>query len=193
MNSPSPKSFSVIVMGVSGCGKSTVGALLADSLGAQFIEGDQFHPAENVSKMAAGQPLTDEDRYGWLHVLSNQLKLAHNSQRSVVMSCSALKESYRDILRMGAPNVWLVYLHASFDVLNERVTARSHQYMPASLLQSQLATLEPPTKGPRVLSYEVTTPAADIVVAVKTVLLGQSTPQSAHEVHPDNAVTQATQ
>ena len=171
LNSPSPEPFAVIVMGVSGCGKSTVGALLAKRMGIEFIEGDQYHPPENVAKMAAGQPLTDEDRMGWLRTLSDQLKTALTHGKSVVLSCSALKESYRDILRQGAPNAWLLYLHASFEVLNERVTSRTHQYMPASLLMSQLSTLEPPPIAPRVLRHEVTTPALDIAAEVESVIL----------------------
>ena len=132
-------------MGVSGCGKSTVGALLAQRLGATFIEGDSLHPPGNVAKMAAGTPLTDADRVGWLQTIAAQLGGAHASDRSLVASCSALKRSYRDTLRASAPDVRFVYLQGDFDLLGARMAARSGHYMPASLLASQFAALEPPT------------------------------------------------
>jgi len=170
MNSITSDPIAVIVMGVSGCGKSTVGSLLAARLGVDFIEGDEFHPSENVAKMASGQALTDEDRKGWLQTLSDQLKQAQVNRKSVVLSCSALKESYREILKRGSPKAWIIYLNSSFEVLNERVTQRSHQYMPASLLKSQLATLEPPAPGPRVLSFDVATPAEQIAEQIQDLL-----------------------
>lgn len=174
MLKPHPELFAVIVMGVSGCGKSTVGELLAKRLGVEFIEGDQYHPVENVAKMAAGEPLTDADRHGWLMTLAEKLAHAQSAKKSVVLSCSALKESYRDILRQGASGAWFVYLSGSFEVLNARVTARNHQYMPASLLQSQLATLEPPKLGGRVLEYEVTKSPVEIVDLVQARLLSHA-------------------
>ena len=131
-------------MGVSGCGKSTVGALLAQHLGAEFIEGDSLHPASNVAKMAAGTPLTDADREGWLQTIAAQFSAAHHDGRSLVASCSALKRSYRDTLRAGAPDLHFVYLKGDFDLLGARVAARSGHYMPASLLASQFAALEEP-------------------------------------------------
>jgi carbohydrate kinase (thermoresistant glucokinase family) len=135
---------SIVVMGVSGCGKSTVGAHLAKELGVQFIEGDQYHSQVNVQKMANGQPLTDEDRREWLMTLSQMLASAKSLNQTVVMSCSALKEAYRDVLRQGDPLICFVHLNASYELLNQRVHTRSHQYMPASLLSSQLSTLETP-------------------------------------------------
>jgi len=171
MSTHRAQTFAVIIMGVSGCGKSTVGELLAKRLGVDFIEGDLFHPKENVAKMASGQPLNDQDRFGWLHTLADQIKDACSNNKSVVMSCSALKESYRDILRSGAKDVWFVHLFASLEVLSDRVNTRSHQYMPASLLSSQLATLEPPQTGPRVLSYNVTISAEEIVTQIEQALL----------------------
>jgi len=132
-------------MGVSGCGKSTVGALLAQRLGAEFVEGDSLHPQSNVAKMAAGTPLTDADREGWLQTIASQLEAAHAGGRSLVVSCSALKRTYRDTLRAGAPDLRFVYLRGDFDLLGARVAARSGHYMPASLLASQFAALEEPT------------------------------------------------
>jgi len=131
-------------MGVSGCGKSTVGELLAQQLGADFIEGDSLHPPSNVAKMAAGTPLTDADREGWLQTIAVRLGEAHSSERGLVASCSALKRSYRDILRTSAPDLRFVYLQGDFDLLGARVAGRSGHYMPASLLASQFAALEEP-------------------------------------------------
>lgn len=131
-------------MGVSGSGKSTVGKLLARGLQAEFVEGDELHPPANVAKMAAGTPLTDADREGWLQALAHRLGDAHAQQRSLVASCSALKRAYRDTLRRGAPGLRFVYLQGDFDLLGARLAARVGHYMPASLLASQFAALEPP-------------------------------------------------
>jgi len=146
--------WQVIVMGVSGCGKSTVGALLAQKLGAEFIEGDSLHPPSNVAKMAAGTPLTDADRVGWLHTIAAQLGAAHAADRSLVASCSALKRSYRDTLRASAPDVRFVYLQGDFDLLGARMAARSGHYMPASLLASQFAALEPPAADEHAITLD---------------------------------------
>ena len=129
-------------MGVSGSGKSTLGAMLADALSVQFLEGDSFHPPQNVARMAAGVALTDADREGWLRTLAEQLK--QHEALGVVLSCSALKRRYRDTLRSGAPNMALIYLSGLPEVLGRRMAGRSGHYMPPSLLTSQLATLEPP-------------------------------------------------
>jgi gluconokinase len=155
--------LAVVVMGVSGCGKSTVGLELSKRMGVEFIEGDLFHPPENVAKMAAGTPLSDSDRSGWLSVLSEQLRSAQHQQRSVILSCSALKREYRNVLRLGAQQAIFIFLHASADVLNERVSRRKHQYMPASLLDSQLATLEVPAPPELVLPYDVASSVESIV------------------------------
>ena len=129
----------VVVMGVSGCGKSTVGALLAQTLAAEFLDADEFHPPENVAKMAAGVPLTDADRRPWLERLNEQLKRRTNA----VLACSALKESYRAILAAGL-DCRFVHLRGPIELIRARMEDRSHRYMPASLLESQFATLEPP-------------------------------------------------
>ena len=141
-------------MGVSGCGKSTVGALLAQRLGAEFIEGDSLHPASNVAKMAAGTPLTDADREGWLQTIAAQLGAAHAADRSLVASCSALKRSYRDTLRASAPDVRFVYLQGSFDLIGARVAARAGHYMPASLVASQFAALQEPTGDEQAITLD---------------------------------------
>lgn len=131
-------------MGVSGCGKSTLGRLLADRLGVNFVEGDSLHSDRNVAKMAAGTPLTDADRHGWLQAVAEQLNNPTAQASGVVASCSALKRIYRDLLRAGAPDLRFVFLHGDPALLAQRLGGRSGHYMPASLLQSQLDTLEPP-------------------------------------------------
>ena len=129
----------VVVMGVSGSGKSTVGALLAQRLGAEFLDADEFHPPENVARMAAGVPLTDADRAPWLERLNSELK----KRKNAVLACSALKESYRRTLAQGM-ECRFVHLRGSIELIRSRMQARRHRYMPASLLESQFATLEPP-------------------------------------------------
>ena len=127
-------------MGVSGVGKTTIGELVSQELGWRFIEGDDYHPRENVAKMAAGTALQDADRWPWLDALNKALR----KERDAVVTCSALKESYRKRLLAGIAEPRLVYLHAPKSLIAERVAKRKHKYMPASLLDSQFATLEPP-------------------------------------------------
>jgi len=130
----------VIVMGVSGCGKSTIGQPLAERLGYPFLDADEFHPPENVAKMAAGIPLTDADRQPWLELLNAKLCVQGNA----VLACSALKESYRRALSQGLADCRFVHLRGSIELIRSRLAERKHRYMPASLLESQFAALEPP-------------------------------------------------
>ncbi|GAB2864442.1 gluconokinase [Actinocorallia aurea] len=131
----------VVVMGVSGSGKTTIGQLLAEALDVPFEEGDGHHPAENVAKMASGLPLTDEDREPWLDILGGWLRL--HEAGGGVMSCSALKRAYRDRLRSFAPTVRFLHLHGPRELLASRLQDRTAHFMPPSLLDSQLAILEP--------------------------------------------------
>jgi gluconokinase len=145
----------VVVMGVSGCGKSTVGRLLAQGLGVHYVEGDELHPPENVALMAAGIALTDADRHGWLQAVATQLANATTQARGVVVTCSALKRSYRDQLRAAAPDVCFVHLHGPRELLAARMAARTSHYMPPSLLQSQLDTLQAPAADEAALSLSI--------------------------------------
>ncbi|MDQ7777400.1 MAG: gluconokinase [Paracoccus aminovorans] len=132
----------IVVMGVSGSGKSTTGGALAEVLGWRFIEGDSFHPRANVEKMAAGTPLTDADRAPWLQALAAEFARNEAAGESSVMGCSALKRSYRDILRSGAPRVRFLHVHGTRAILEERLAHREGHFFPAKLLDLQLATLE---------------------------------------------------
>ena len=132
-----------VVMGVSGCGKSTVGMALAQRLGVEFVEGDQFHPAANVAKMSAGLPLDDGDRAGWLLALQAQVRQAVAQGTGLVLSCSSLKRRYRDVLRAGDPLLRFAHLDGPRELIAARMQARPGHYMPPSLLDSQCRDLEP--------------------------------------------------
>ena len=138
-----PGTTTIVVMGVSGSGKSTVAATLVDRLGWEFAEGHDFHPPANVEKMRAGHPLDDDDRWPWLRSVEAWIGEHERAGRSVVVTCSALKRSYRGLLREGHPSVWFAHVTASPELIRDRMEHRTGHYMPASLLDSQLATLEP--------------------------------------------------
>lgn len=165
-------------MGVTGAGKSTVGAALARALGAEFVEGDDFHPPENRARMAAGIPLTDADRAGWLQALAAQLAQAHADGRGLVVSCSALKRSYRDVLRAAAP-VRFVFLDGDRALIAERLDRRAGHFMPPALLDSQFATLEAPTPDEEAWRLDVATPPDEIALEVVAMVVRASTPSSA--------------
>lgn len=134
----------VILMGVSGCGKTTIGQLLAQQLGWEFIESDDYHSAENIRKMARGVPLTDEDRQPWLESLHNVLHNFSAQERPVVMACSALRENYRNILADDLPGILFVYLKGSYALIEARLAARPAHFMKAGMLRSQFETLQEP-------------------------------------------------
>ncbi len=137
------KNMNLVIMGVCGCGKSTIGKLLADELGARFIEGDSFHPAENVQRMSAGIPLTDADRQPWLERLRDELSTTHSNGSQAVLSCSALKKSYRQTLASSGP-LTFVYLQAERAEIERRMSLRQDHFMVATLVTSQFETLQEP-------------------------------------------------
>lgn len=149
----------LLVMGVAGVGKTTIGEPLARALGWRFLDADDYHPPENVAKMKAGIPLQDADRWPWLSRLNRELKELENA----VLACSALKESYRERLAQGIPDFRVVYLHGSPALIRARLESRQHRYMPAALLDSQLATLEPPVGA---ISVDVAAPLEDCLAAI---------------------------
>ncbi|HET6625278.1 MAG TPA: gluconokinase [Nocardioidaceae bacterium] len=135
----------IVAMGVTATGKTTVAEELASRLDLEFAEGDDLHPPANIEKMSAGTPLDDDDRRPWLQAIADLIAEQHQNGTSAVVTCSALKRSYRDILRSGLSDsdIFFVHLHSDFDVLHERMAQRTKHFMPASLLQSQFDTLEP--------------------------------------------------
>lgn len=162
---PAAEPVVLVLMGVSGSGKSTVAALLAERLGWDFEEGDDLHPPANVAKMHAGHPLDDDDRWPWLARVAGWITDHTDAGRPGIITCSALKRSYRDVLR--GEHVVFVHVAGSPAAIEARMTARHGHYMPPSLLDSQLATLEPPGPDERSITVEATGPAgaeADLVV-----------------------------
>lgn len=132
-------------MGVSGSGKTTIGKALAADLGWKFLEGDEFHPAENVEKMRSGVPLDDQDRRPWLQAMRNRVDEACERNENVILACSALKDEYRDFLELNDPEcVDFVYLQGSIELIQQRLHERRGHFMDPALLQSQFAALEPP-------------------------------------------------
>jgi gluconokinase len=134
----------LIVMGVSGSGKSTIAGKLAERLGWAYEDGDKFHPASNVAKMSAGHPLTDDDRWPWLQAIADEIDRACKTGDHVVIACSALKRSYRDVLVHGRNDVRIVYLSGTQELIANRLARRKGHFMPSGLLASQFKTLEPP-------------------------------------------------
>ena len=134
----------IVIMGVSGCGKTTVGRALAERLRATFLDADDFHPAANVEKMRAGTPLNDEDRTPWLATLNRELRERSQHDEPIVLACSALKLRYREAIGAELPQLDWIFLDGSFEVIAERMRARANHYMPESLLRSQFEALERP-------------------------------------------------
>ena len=169
----------VVVMGVSGSGKSALASRLALALGAEFVEGDELHPRRNVDLMAAGIALTDDDRHGWLHAIAEQLFQARLHGRSIVISCSALKRRYRDLLRLGAADTRFIHLHGSAELLSERLGQRAGHYMPASLLPSQLLALEAPDADEGALSLGIEAPVERLLEIALSALSAATAPAAA--------------
>lgn len=155
-------SVSILVMGVQGVGKSTIGVMLAERLGVPFVDGDRLHPERNIELMAAGTPLTDEDRDPWLHEVGKALRegTAHGG---IVIACSALKREYRDLLRAFSPEVYIVEPYGEIELIAARISGRNHEYMPPELLQSQYDTLEPLGDDERGIRVDVVSTPQQII------------------------------
>jgi gluconokinase len=162
MHTATTPSQRFVVMGVSGCGKSEVGRQLAARLGVEFVEGDAYHSAANVAKMAAGIPLTDDDRADWLHTLQAHIASARAAGGGLVLACSALKRRYRDLLRAGDPALQFVHLDGAREVIAQRMQARTAHFMPTSLLDSQLRDLEPLQADERGMRLDIVKPPATL-------------------------------
>ncbi|EKO3519766.1 gluconokinase [Vibrio fluvialis] len=156
----------ILVMGVSGCGKSSIGSKIAEALGLKFFDGDDYHPQQNVEKMRQGIPLTDEDRYGWLQTL-NRLFI---EQESAVIACSALKPEYRDILRTNNEELVIVYLQGDYDTIWSRLKQRSdHYFQGEKMLKSQFATLVEPQAGEAIF-VDISQSLDDVVAQALTAI-----------------------
>jgi len=164
----------LVIMGVSGSGKSTIGQSLGRRLGWRYEDGDSFHPPANVAKMSAGHPLTDEDRWPWLQAIADEIARCRAKGEHIIIACSALKKVYRDILVGGSDDVRMVYLEGSQELIAERMRHRAGHFMPPGLLASQFATLEPPGAEERPITVSVDAPVETIVDdIVKQLHIGQ--------------------
>jgi gluconokinase len=160
------KACAIIVMGVSGSGKSTIAKALAARLGWRFEDGDGFHPKANVEKMSAGQPLTDTDREPWLRAIASEIDRACAAGEPIVIACSALKRAYRDILVHGRDDVRIVHLDGSKTLIAKRLAERKGHFMPPGLLDSQFATLETPQPDEKALLVSIDAPVDAIVAEI---------------------------
>ena len=164
MSGDSPQTpCALIVMGVSGSGKSTIAEKLAERLGWHYEDGDKFHPASNVAKMSAGHPLTDEDRWPWLQAIADEIDRTCKTGESIVIACSALKHSYRDVLVHGRDDVRIVYLRGTQELIASRLSQRKGHFMPPGLLASQFKTLEPPDPDENPLTVSIDASVEEIV------------------------------
>jgi gluconokinase len=172
MHAPPPP-LVVVVMGVSGSGKTAVGRLVASDLGAEFLDADDFHPPENVERMRQGIPLDDEQRRPWLDRLAAMVDAAGREGRRVVLACSALKRAYRERIGVGRPHVRLVHLDGPESLIRERLEQRTGHYMPPSLLASQCALLERPTADERPITVDITGAPESIARSITVALAGR--------------------
>ena len=170
MTRPPAKPVIAVVMGVSGSGKTTIAALVAHALGCQFQEGDDLHPRANVEKMRRGVPLTDADRRPWLEKIAQEIDGWRTRGESGVLTCSALKRAYRDLIIGGRRDVSLVYLRGSYDLIHDRMAARHEHFMPVALLDSQFKTLEEPRSDEHPIIVDIGRRPAEIAAEVVTAL-----------------------
>ncbi|MFF3611726.1 gluconokinase [Streptomyces sp. NPDC002580] len=170
MSSPGTAPTIVVVMGVSASGKSTIGKRLAQRLNVPFVEGDDFHAARNIARMSAGLALDDTDREPWLHTLANWIRDTTRSRRGAVISCSALKLAYRELLRAAGPGVWFVHLDLDRETARERIAHRTGHFMPERLLESQYDALQPLLDDEPGLTVDATADADTILDRVETAL-----------------------
>jgi gluconokinase len=167
----------LIIMGVSGSGKSTVGTALAKTLGWQFTEGDDFHSPENVAKMRSGEPLDDADRMPWLASIAAWMDARRQAGESAIVTCSALKRRYRDLLAAGRPDVLFVYLKDTMEVVSQHLAARVGHFMPASLLPTQFEILEEPTVDEHFITVEASRPVLAIVAKIEAYMESENQPK----------------
>ena len=164
--SPTPQHL--VIMGVSGSGKTTISTLLSEHLGWIAAEADEFHPESNIAKMSSGTPLTDEDRWPWLASIREWMDTQAENGRSTIVTCSALKHSYRDVLATASGDVHFVHLNGDAAVLGERMKTRSGHFMPASLLPSQMSTLEPLAEDEQGVVVDILKPPGEIAAEILT-------------------------
>ena len=163
---PMPGNPIIVLMGVSGAGKTTVGTRIAALLEVEFAEGDRFHPEANVKKMSSGAPLDDSDRLPWLKAIAGEIDCARDAGRGLVVTCSALKRAYREILLGGRPEVRLVYLRGSRALIERRLNGRRGHFMPSALLPSQFAALEEPDATEAPIVVDISAAPESIAAAV---------------------------
>jgi gluconokinase len=168
----------LIIMGVSGSGKTTIADKLAERLGWSCEDGDKYHPKSNVEKMSAGHPLTDEDRWPWLNAIADEIERVCKARGHVVVACSALKRTYRDVLLRGRDDVRVVFLNGTQKLIADRLAARKGHFMPPGLLDSQFKTLQPPDPDENAIDVSIDAPVDTIVGAIVSEL--ESRPTSQH-------------
>jgi gluconokinase len=174
-NIPRGRSSILVIMGVSGSGKTTIGQLLSAELICSFIDGDDFHPPVNIKKMSSGEALTDEDRWPWLEILTDKIQEYIQQEQSMVLACSALKKSYREILCVERELVQFIYLKGNYATIVRRMQSRENHFMTKSLLQSQFATLEEPEDA---IVVDISPSPSEILKSIRGLLHLKASPET---------------
>ena len=174
-NIPRGRSSILVIMGVSGSGKTTIGQLLSAELICSFIDGDDFHPSVNIKKMSSGEALTDEDRWPWLEILTDKIQEYIQQEQSMVLACSALKKSYREILCVERELVQFIYLKGNYATIVRRMQSRENHFMTKSLLQSQFATLEDPEDA---IVVDISLSPSEILKSIRGLLHLKASPET---------------